>query len=427
MGQRIFRNTAVNPAEGTLSPATARAIGGGRLDAARKGSGSVDFPLLLAMIAMLTFGLLMVYSASYDFSYAVYGDASAMFLRQLLWLAIGVVTAYILSRVDYHHWRALIVPAMLGTIALLVAVLAINEIRLGAARTFLSGSVQPSELAKVITVIYLAVWLHSKQQQLHDISWGLMPLAVILGIIGGLIYLQPDLSATATIFALGGLLFFLAGGDLKQIAILLVIALLVGFLVVQVSATGRERLNSYFLGIKDPLQASYHVRRSLEAIVKGGWFGVGLGRSETKHLGLPVPPTDSIFAVIAEELGLFGALGTLILYGVILWRGLQIAKTAPDMLGSLLASGLTFWIALEAAINMLVIVGLMPFAGNALPFISSGGSNLTASLAAIGILMNISRQNSPESESTPEWRNLGAIFDLRGRHGRRSLSRTGRS
>jgi len=255
----------------------------------------------------------------------------------------------------------------------------------------------------------------------------LLPLAVILGTIGGLIYLQPDLSATATIFALGGLLFFLAGGDLKQIAILLVIALVVGFLVVQVSTTGRERLSSYFLGIKDPLQASYHVRRSLEAIVKGGWFGVGLGRSETKHLGLPVPPTDSIFAVIAEELGLFGAFGTLSLYGIIIWRGLRIARDAPDMLGSLLASGLTFWIALEASINMLVIVGLMPFAGNALPFISSGGSNLTASLVAIGILMNISRQNSPDTQPSTEWRNFGAIFNLRGRDRRRGLSRVSRS
>ncbi|NCP86966.1 MAG: stage V sporulation protein E [Anaerolineae bacterium CG_4_9_14_3_um_filter_57_17] len=425
MRQRTFRNTAVTPG---IDFTSGGAAGDSRpASVAHKSGGSVDFPLLLGMIAMLTFGILMVYSASFDFSYAVYGDASAMFVRQLLWLGIGLVLAYILSRVDYHHWHALIVPAMLATIALLVAVLAINEIRLGAARSFLSGSVQPSELAKVITVIYLSVWLHSKQKQLQDISWGLLPLAVILGTIGGLIYLQPDLSATATIFALGGLLFFLAGGDLKQIAILLVIALVVGFLVVQVSTTGRERLSSYFLGIKDPLQASYHVRRSLEAIVKGGWFGVGLGRSETKHLGLPVPPTDSIFAVIAEELGLFGAFGTLSLYGIIIWRGLRIARDAPDMLGSLLASGLTFWIALEASINMLVIVGLMPFAGNALPFISSGGSNLTASLVAIGILMNISRQNSPDTQPSTEWRNFGAIFNLRGRDRRRGLSRVSRS
>jgi len=379
------------------------------------------------MVLLLAFGLVMVYSASYDFSYAVYDNPAFMFNRQLMWLGLGLTAAFTLSRVDYHHWRTLIVLAMLATVALLIGVLAVNEIRLGAARSFNNGSVQPSELAKLITVIYLAVWLNAKQKQLQDISWGLMPLAVILGIVGGLIYLQPDLSAAATILLLGGLLFFLAGGDLKQIAILLVVALVVGFLVVQVSATGRERLSSYFLGLKDPMQASYHVRRSLEAIVNGGWLGLGLGRSETKHLGLPVPPTDSIFAVITEELGLFGALFTLLLYVLFIWRGLKIASQAPDMLGTLLAAGLTCWIGLEAAINILVIVGLMPFAGNALPFISAGGSNLTASLAAVGILMNISRQAGADSEQQDDWRNFGAVFNLRGRNRRRSVSRSGGS
>jgi cell division protein FtsW len=141
--------------------------------------------------------------------------------------------------------------------------------------------------------------------------------------------------------------------------------------------------------------------------------------------GLPVPPTDSIFAVIAEELGLLGAVGTVLLYVLIIWRGLRIAEKAPDMLGSLLASGLTFWIASEAVINMLVMVGLLPFAGNALPFISAGGSNLTASMVAIGILLNVSRQSAPGNESD-EWRKFGAIVDLRGRDRRRSVSRTGR-
>jgi len=379
------------------------------------------------MVLLLAFGLVMVYSASYDFSYAVYDNPAFMFNRQLMWLGLGLTAAFTLARVDYHHWRTLIVLAMLATVALLIGVLAVNEIRLGAARSFNNGSVQPSELAKLITVIYLAVWLNAKQKQLQDISWGLMPLAVILGIVGGLIYLQPDLSAAATILLLGGLLFFLAGGDLKQIAILLVVALVVGFLVVQVSATGRERLSSYFLGLKDPMQASYHVRRSLEAIVNGGWLGLGLGRSETKHLGLPVPPTDSIFAVITEELGLFGALFTMLLYVLFIWRGLKIASQAPDMLGTLLAAGLTCWIGLEAAINILVIVGLMPFAGNALPFISAGGSNLTASLAAVGILMNISRQAGADSEQQDDWRNFGAVFNLRGRDRRRSVSRSGGS
>jgi cell division protein FtsW len=204
------------------------------------------------------------------------------------------------------------------------------------------------------------------------------------------------------------------------------VAIIVGVLVVKISATGQSRVGSYLSGIKDPTQASYHVRRSFEAIVKGGWVGVGIGRANTKLTGLPVPPTDSIFAVIAEELGLVGAAGTVLLYLLFIWRGLRIADRAPDMLGSLLASGLTFWIATEAIINILVMVGLLPFAGNALPFISSGGSNLVASLAAVGILMSVSRQAEPQAESE-EWRNFGASFNLRGRNRRRSLSRVGRS
>jgi cell division protein FtsW len=315
---------------------------------------------------------------------------------------------------------------MLITIALLGTVLFVNEMRLGAVRTLLGGSIQPSELAKVVTVIYLSVWMHSKREQLHDIQWGLLPLAIILGVVGGLIYIQPDLSATATVFMLGGLLFFLGGGELKQISLLLIVAIIVSVLVVKVSATGQARVGSYISGIKDPTQASYHVRRSFEAIVKGGWVGVGIGRANTKLTGLPVPPTDSIFAVIAEELGLIGAAGTVLLYLLFLWRGLRIADRAPDMLGSLLASGLTFWIATEALINILVMVGLLPFAGNALPFISSGGSNLVASLAAVGILMSVSRQAEPQTEAE-EWRNFGASINMRGRNRRRGLSRISRS
>ncbi len=416
MGTRVFRDTALigNPSTAPVNPSV------------RKLGGAVDFPLLLIMIAFLVFGLLMVFSASWDFSLGTYGDAMRMFYRQILWMIMGVVAAVLLSRLDYHNWRQLAVPVMLVTIVLLSLVLILNDERLGAVRSIFGGSIQPSELAKVITVIYLSVWIHSKREQLHDIQWGLIPLAFILGIIGGLIYIQPDLSAAATVMMLGGLLFFLGGGDLKQIIFLLIIALIVGVLVVQVSATGQERVGAYLSGIKDPTQASYHVRRSFEAIVKGGWFGVGIGRANTKLTGLPVPPTDSIFAVIAEELGLVGAAGTVLLYVLLIWRGIRIANKAPDLLGSLLASGLTFWIAMEAIINMLVMVGLLPFAGNALPFISAGGSNLVASLVAVGILMNVSRQNEPQAESD-EWRNFGATTDLRGRNRRRGLSRASRS
>lgn len=384
----------------------------------------LDVPLLLAVIALGTFGLLMLYSASADFSKLVYDDPGYMFKKQVLWMFIGTVVCVVLARSDYRIWRKLAVPVMGLTILLLIGVLINNEVRFGAVRSFFGGSVQPSELAKLVTIIYLAVWLHSKREHLHEAQLGLIPLAAILGIIGGLIYIQPDLSATLTIFILGGLLFFLAGGELRQIVLFLIVALAVGWLVVQFSATGRARLASYMAGLRDPLQSDYQVRRSLGAIIRGGWFGVGIGDASTKLTGLPVPPTDSIFAVVVEELGLAGALGLFLLYGILLWRGLKIAVQAPDMLGALLAGGAAVWIVIEAGINMSVMVGLLPFAGNALPFISAGGSSLISSLAAIGILLSVSRSSGlgwipPD----PTWRSYSASVDLRRRDRRRRVSR----
>jgi cell division protein FtsW len=301
----------------------------------------------------------------------------------------------------------------------------VNDVRLGAARSIFQGSVQPSELAKLATIIYLSFWLASKQDQLNNISFGLIPMGAILGLTGGLVLLQPDLSAAATVFVMGGILFFLAGGEWRQIIFVFLAALLAGFIVVKISATGNARLTSYLDGLRDPIQASYHVRRSLEAVVNGGWFGVGIGRAQTKFTGLPVAPTDSIYAVITEETGLIGAAGVIILYIIVLWRGLHIARHAADQLGSLLAAGLSVWIFIEAVINMAVIVGLVPFAGNALPFISAGGSNLTASLAAIGILMSIARKSN--DRNTREERSFSAVVNLRGRDGGRSIPRNRRS
>jgi cell division protein FtsW len=168
------------------------------------------------------------------------------------------------------------------------------------------------------------------------------------------------------------------------------------------------------------------VRRSLEAMVNGGIFGLGIGQSVTKLTGLPVPPTDSIFAVVAEEFGLVGAVVLILLYAILVWRGLVVSRRAPDMLGSLLATGLVFWIGIEALINMTVMVGLLPFAGNALPFMSAGGSNLVTSLAAMGILYNISRQHG-EGSQQDDWRAFSATTDLRRRNRRRSVSRSRRS
>ncbi len=417
MGTRIFRSAALAPTQTTGLPG----------QSVRKVGGSIDIPLMLVMALLMVFGLVMLFSASYDYSQKILlEDPTYLFNRQLLWMAGGIAMAFLVSRIDYHRWRYLAVLAMGFTIGLLTLVLLVNELRLGSVRALLDGSIRPSELAKVVMVIYLAVWMDSKREQILDLQWGLIPLMFILGIVGGLIVVQPDLSATATVIMLGGMMFFLGGGHRKQIIYLLLGTVLVGCLVVLVSNTGQKRINEYLAGLNDPTQSSYHMLRSYEAIVKGEWIGVGLGQASTKLTGLPLAPTDSIFAVMVEELGVLGVIGTLSLYGMLVWRGLRIANRAPDMLGSLLASGVTFWIATDAIINMLVMVGLMPIAGNALPFISSGGSNLVTSFLAIGILMGVSRQMEPEA-GTEEWRNFGSSIDLRGRNRRRSISRLGGS
>ena len=196
-------------------------------------------------------------------------------------------------------------------------------------------------------------------------------------------------------------------------------------MVVRISPTGAERVGDFLNGIKDPTQASYHVRRSFEAFIKGGFFGKGIGKADTKLTGLPVPPTDSIFAVIAEETGVLGTSFVIGLYMLLVWRGMLIARRAPDMLGSLLASGMTLWIAIEAFINMAVMVGLLPFAGNALPLISAGGSNLVVTLCAIGILLNISRLS--EAESQPSERTAHATDGVRRSDRRRNQSRPRRA
>jgi len=391
----------------------------------------IDVPLLVTVFTLLAVGVLMVFSASWDFSWKVYDSSSYIFLRQLMWLGIGTAVAALLVFFNYHWLTRFVVPAMLATVGLLFVVLVINEVRHGAARSMTGGSIQPSELAKLVIILYLAVWLYAKEERLHDVSLGLIPLGLMLGVVGGLILRQPDLSAAITVFILGGMLFFLAGGDLKQISFLVVIALLVGWVIVWFNPTGSERMGTYLPGLRDPLEASYHVRRSLGAFVNGGWFGAGISNGTVKLNDLPLPHNDSIYAVIGEELGVWGAGLIVILYGLILWRGLVIARNAPDGLGRLLAAGLSFWLVMEALFNMAGMLGLLPFAGNALPFISAGGSSLVVSLMAVGILLNISRL-SVEKRAQEERRTFHEVVGLRrwnrgGRVSRPGRARTARS
>lgn len=394
-----------------------------------KNLAGIDLILFAAMIALAIFGLLMVYSASTDYSVVVLGEAPTyMFVRQVAWLLLGCLVVLALIFLDYHIWKKLAVPMIVITIVSLIFVFINNDLKNGAVRTFMNGSIQPSEFAKLATIIYLSVWLSIKKESLHVLGLGLIPLAVIVGTISGLIVMQPDISAAITIVMLGVMLFFLADGDLKQIGLMMLIAAVCIGVVMLIMPTGQSRLATYMQFLHDPTQAQGQLRRSLGAVVNGKFFGVGLGRSNAKLTGLEVAPTDSIFAVLVEETGLFGATLLIGLYAVILWRGIRIANKAPDMLGSIMAAGLTFWLMIEAVINMGVIVGIFPMAGTALPFISAGGSNLLSFMAAMGILMNISRQAGQKVEAeVDERRSYSASVDWRGRDRRRRVSRPRRT
>lgn len=381
---------------------------------------SFDVGLLLIVASLLVIGLLMVYSASWDVSMTISDSQNSIFQRQVLWVVLGVIGATVLSYFDYHRYRKLVVPMIFIVILMLLAVLVIREVRYNSARSLFEGSIQPAEFAKLVSILYLSVWLTNKKDMLKDFKNYLAPLSFGVGFIVALILAQPDLSAALTVLILGIMLLFLAGGDWKHVAIVVLVGFLGSVFLISVMPTGRIRFAQYLTGLENPTQSSYHIRRTYEAIIKGGVFGVGLGKANTKFTGLPLPHTDSIFAVLAEETGIVGSMIVIALYVLLIWRGFKIARNAPDQLGSLLAFGLTSWIVIEALINVSVIVGLLPFAGNALPFISAGGSSMAATMAAIGIVMNVARQGTNKTAS--ERSTTSATVDLRRRDGRRSVS-----
>jgi cell division protein FtsW len=344
-----------------------------------------------------------------------YKDVATVMNNQIKWIVLGLFIILAMNLFNYHWYKKLLIPMMAVLFLALVYVKIMGESRNNAQRTlFEGGSVQPSEFAMLAMIIYLSFWLVSKQEVLNKMAFGLVPMGFILGIYAGLIFWQPDLSATLTLLILGALLFVLAGADLRQILIILAVGILVIILLVLFSDTGRTRIDQFIKGFISPAQASDHIQLAIPAIVSGGWFGVGIGRGSAKFEGMPYPWTDSIFAVIIEEIGIIGAVLIVLLYVLFMWRGLTIAKNAPDLLGRLLAAGVTFWISFDAFINMGVIVNLFPFAGNALPFISAGGSSMVSSLMGIGLLMNIARVSKQQAANS-EGRSFGAVVDMRRR------------
>ncbi len=374
----------------------------------------IDVPLLLTVIVLLVVGLLMLYSASGKSSLELHGTSTYYLMRQVIWIVIGSIIAISLSILNYRIFKQVATLIIGGTTLLLLVVLFLPSEIQGATRSVVSGSIQPSELAKIALVIYLAYWLSVKQDKLADLYWGFAPVALIIGVLALLIFLQPDISATVTIIFLGMVMFYVAGGNVRYIGVLLLICaflLFSGYFLFEKVST---RINDYLLGLSNPQEASYHIQRSVEAILRGGWTGTGIGKGVAKLTGLPVPWTDSIFAVILEETGFLGGALIVALYLILLWRGFAIAKNAPDTFGKLLAAGITLWISIEAVINIGVMLNILPFAGNALPLISFGGSSMICTMTGIGILMNISHISAIE-QLKKERTEPDAIINLRRR------------
>lgn len=351
----------------------------------------IDWVLLGIVLALLTFGLIMVYSTTFDYGYLTHGDRSYFFRRQIGFALFGLFTLGVAALAPRNLLKLIALPSMFLALVLLIIVPFVGEVRFGANRTLFQGSYQPSELIKLTTLLYLSYWLHTKADKLHTFQYGLLPFIFVVGPVVALILLQPDLSAAITVVTIAMFLFFIAGAELLQIVIVALGGGLAAFIILPLFPTGRVRIEEYLTGLNDITQASFHVQQGIVAFVTGGFFGRGLGQSHQKFSALPTPHTDSIFAIVGEELGVLGATLLIVLFGLLVWRGMGIALKSPDRHSALLAAGITFWVAFEALVNMGVVVAAVPFAGNALPFISYGGSSLVINLTAMGILLNLSR------------------------------------
>lgn len=373
------------------------------------GTRSFDTMLGVTLLALLAYGMLMLYSATFYVG-------ESFWQKQLLWIGLGGVIMLIMYSAPYTVWQKLALPLMGTALVMLFVVLLLGELILGAQRSLIGPSIQPGVLARLIVVIYVAAWLSSKGEQLNQVRYGLIPFAVIIGVVAGMVALQPDLSTALLLVITGLAMFFYAGGDPVQIFVsILSGGTAFGFLAWQLPHA-RSRLVAYLASLRDPTQMPYHVHRATIAIGEGGILGVGIGAGRLKSGYLPFPHTDSIFAVIGEEAGLLGCLLVITLFTLLAYRGYRIALETPEPFGSLLAFGATTMIITEALLNIMVMVGLIPFTGTALPFFTYGGSEMLMTMAGAGLLLSVSR-GRPKKGKRSAFAN--AILD-RGRRNRRA-------
>jgi cell division protein FtsW len=356
--------------------------------------------LFVATVALLCVSVVMVYSASALVALERFQQPYLFVTKQVMWALLGTALLYLVMRVDYRNYRQeQAIWAALGVVGfMLVTVLFSREIN-GTRRWFGIGGlgIQPSEVAKVIAVFFCALMLERRMHRINDVKYSLVPLGLIVGSMVGLILLEPDFGTAMSIVAVIGVMVMAAGLSWSYLVGALAVGLPTAWVVLMSAPYRRARILAFLNPEADPLGNGFQILQSLIAVGTGGVSGRGLMAGVQKLFYLPEPHTDFIYAVISEETGLVGATFILICFGVIVWRGFRAAANAPDAFGSLLALGLTMMIALQAFVNMSVVLGLLPTKGIPLPLVSFGGSSLLINLVGVGILLNISQHATADA------------------------------
>lgn len=339
----------------------------------------------------------MVYSASAVWADYKFNDSFFFAKRQMLFAGVGIVAMFFIMNIDYWTWRtwAKVILIICFVLLILVLIPGIGNVRNGSRSWIGVGafSVQPSEFMKIAMIAFLAKFLSENQKAITSFKQGLFPSLGLVFFAFGLIMLQPDLGTGTVMVGTSVVVIFIAGARISHFVGLGLLGV-AGFVGLIISAPYRmKRITSFLDPWQDPLGSGFQMIQSLYAIGPGGLFGLGLGQSRQKFFYLPEPQTDFIFAILAEELGFIGGSLILLLFSLLLWRGIRIALGAPDLFGTFLATGIIAMIAIQVMINIGVVTGLMPVTGITLPFLSYGGSSLTLMLMAVGVLLNISRHS----------------------------------
>ena len=363
----------------------------------RKNQG-MDPILLTTILVLVALGIVMVYSSGGIYAADLYGNEMHFLSRQLIFAVLGLAFMLVAAKVRYQIFKRWTYPILGGVLLLLIAVLVpgVGSTMGGATRWLNMGSfyLQPSEMAKFALVLYLAYSLEKKQPQIGTFSIGILPHLIVVGLTLMLILVEPDFGTTAVLAAILFAMMFVAGTRLVHLGGIFAAALPLAAVALMGAEYRRKRLMAFLDPWADQADSGFQIIQSWLAFHNGGAFGTGLGAGTQKLFYLPAAHTDFIFSVVGEELGFWGVLLTLGLFGVFIYRGTRLAGRAPDLFGRLLGTGITFVIGLQAVINMMVVTGLLPTKGLTLPFVSYGGSSLVAYLFMVGVLLNIGSQQS---------------------------------